>query len=276
MALLDTTLLYHGSTPLYFTLHNSHRLYLTLIVSTFLYQGYTWPYITLPVLYFTLLESNAFYNTSTWLYVTLHYSTMALLTSFYLTLHYSTIALLDSSWLNLLYSNIALHHSTSLYQGFTSTLLGSTLLYSTMPLLHSTSLYITLQWLHCTVLESPSFTMTLLPLYFTLHYSVINIGSILESTCVHFTLATKALVNSTDSVVHSTILYHGSSSSTLLCSTMALHHSTGLHHPVAFILLDSTLSSTSLYVTLLYHVSPSHYFILLHHSTMALLDSTWL
>ena len=74
---------------------------------------------------------------------------------------------------------------------------------------------------------------------------------------------------------------------TLQYSTMALNHwlysvlpwlyimhSTGLYHPVAFILLDSTLSSTSLFVTLLYHVSPSHYFILLHHSIIALLDST--
>ena len=144
------------------------------------------------------------------------------LTSFSpLTLHYSTMALLDSSWLNLLYSTIALHHSTSLYLALLHSTLQCrffTLLHSTMALLPSTCLYITLPWLYFTLLYNAAssfyfplstslyngctalylnlllFTMALLPST-SRFYSLI--GSMLESTCVHFTLATNAIFHST-------------------------------------------------------------------------------
>ena len=82
MALLDSTLFYHGSTWFYWPLHNSTMallhstwlyitlpwLYLTLLHSTLLYHGSTSLYFTLPCLYtwlyFTLPGS-------TWLYITL-------------------------------------------------------------------------------------------------------------------------------------------------------------------------------------------------------------
>ena len=127
--LLNSTLPYHGSTWLYFTLHYSPWLYFIRLESTLLYSGSTslystlhystmstwlyitlpcvstnihstWLYTTLPCLYFTLLYSTFLYNGSTSLYITLHDSTMALFhstflyhgcTSLYLTLHYSTI-----------------------------------------------------------------------------------------------------------------------------------------------------------------------------------------
>ena len=161
--------------------------------------------------------------------LTLHYSTMALLDSSWLNLLYSTIAvhhstslyLLDSSWLNLLYSTIALHHSTSLYLALLHSTLQCrffTLLHSTMALLPSTCLYITLPWLYFTLLYNAAssfyfplstslyngctalylnlllFTMALLPST-SRFYSLI--GSMLESTCVHFTLATNAIFHST-------------------------------------------------------------------------------
>ena len=129
---LHSTLHYHGSTWLYFTLlHFSMAL---------LY--YTWLYIKLPRRYFTLIDSALIYHGST----SLHGST------FYLTLLPSTIALLHSTCqlyicLPWLYFTTLIYYSTSLY--FTLRLLPYT-----MVLLHSTWLYITLPWLYFILLDS--------------------------------------------------------------------------------------------------------------------------
>ena len=91
-SLLHSTLHYHGSTSLYFTL-----LYSTMAIfhSTFLYIDLPWLYFTLPnstlhcltlhyptmVLLHYIHDSTLLYHGSTSLYITLHYSTMALLHS---------------------------------------------------------------------------------------------------------------------------------------------------------------------------------------------------
>ena len=71
--LLDSTLLYHGSTSLYWTLHYS--------CSTSLYQTLYYPTMTL--LHFILLYNVSIsdYITPPWLYFTLYQSTMTLLDS---------------------------------------------------------------------------------------------------------------------------------------------------------------------------------------------------
>ena len=111
-SLLDSTLLYHGSTSTYYTQH-----YSTMTILRF-----TRLYITLQWLYFTV-----------YLYLILHYSTMVLLhsTSLYITLHQSTMAInftrLDSI---LLYHDLL--HSTRLYitlQWLYFTLVDSTFIY---------------------------------------------------------------------------------------------------------------------------------------------------
>ena len=166
-----------------------------------------------------------------------------------------------------------------------------------MALLHST-------WLYVTLLYNAASSF-----YFPLHHSTM--------TALHCTWISFFHHDSTSTLLHTTLFSHWLYTWVYLCplhfsyqgfsqfyliplytlqySTMALNHwlysvlpwlyimhSTGLHHPVAFILLDSTLSSTSLYVTLLYHVSPSHYYITLPWlyltlvlSTLAPLFSTW-
>ena len=90
--LLDSTLLYHSSTSLYFTLqyHTIAQLHptwlyitlpwlhFTLLDTTLLYTmallHSTWHYITLPWLSFTLLDSTLIYRGSTSLYFNLHSS----------------------------------------------------------------------------------------------------------------------------------------------------------------------------------------------------------
>ena len=84
-AVLDSTTLYHGSTPLYIMalLHTTSVYYIlpwlsfTLHDSTTCYHGspwhsYTlpWLYSILPWLYLTLHDSTTFYHGSTWLYYT--------------------------------------------------------------------------------------------------------------------------------------------------------------------------------------------------------------
>ena len=70
------------------------RLYVTVLDSTVLYHGSTLLYTrlnnNLPWLYFTLLESTLFYHVWTSIYMSLDYSTMALVhtTSLYITLPY--------------------------------------------------------------------------------------------------------------------------------------------------------------------------------------------
>ena len=98
----EPTLLYHGSTSLYFTLH----------FSTMGLRHCTWFYITQSWLYFILFHSTIFYPGSTSLYLTLHYSTMVVRhsTSLYFILHYSIMARHNSTSLYFLY-----HCSTSLY-----------------------------------------------------------------------------------------------------------------------------------------------------------------
>ena len=139
LALLDSTLLYHGSTSLYFTLH----------------YCIWW-------LYFTLLDSILLHVH--WLYFTPHNSAMALGHSawLYITLLWLYFTLLDSTVLDF----------TLLYHGFTSLYLIQ--LYSIMALLFSTWLYITLPWLFTSLyLTLLYFTMALLYstclLYFTLN-----------------------------------------------------------------------------------------------------------
>jgi len=66
--LLDSTLLYHGSTSLYWTLHYST---MAVLHSTRLYITLTWLYFTLhalPYLYLTVLDSTLLYHGSTSLY----------------------------------------------------------------------------------------------------------------------------------------------------------------------------------------------------------------
>ena len=67
--LLDSTLLYHGSTSMYYTLRHST---MAVLDSTRIY-------ITLPWLYVSLLDSTLLYYGSTSTYYTLHYSTMTVL-----------------------------------------------------------------------------------------------------------------------------------------------------------------------------------------------------
>ena len=115
--LLDSRLLYDGSTS----------LYLILDYSTIALLHSNWLYNTLPWLYFILLDSTSLYHGSTSLYLTLHFFTIALLHStwLYITLPWLYFTLLDST---LLY-----HGSTSLYL---------TLHHSTVVLLHSTWLWV--------------------------------------------------------------------------------------------------------------------------------------
>ena len=103
-SLLDSTLLHHGSTSLYWTLNHStaallhstrlfvtlpwlyftlHCSSMTLHLTTLLYEGLTSLYfdINLPWLSFTILVSTSHLNASTSLYLTLHHSPMALLHS---------------------------------------------------------------------------------------------------------------------------------------------------------------------------------------------------
>ena len=119
LTLLKSTLVYHGSASLYFTLH----------YSTIALLHSTWLCIIQPWLYFMLLESTLLYHVPTWLY---------------LTLHYSTTALLDSTWLYITLTRLyfTLCNSTLIYHASTSLCLS--LHYSTMALLHSTWLHITL------------------------------------------------------------------------------------------------------------------------------------
>jgi len=112
--LLDSTLIYQGSTSLYVTLHFST---MDLLHST-------WLYTTLPWLYFTLLDPTLLYHGSTSFYFTLHYCTKFLL--------HSTLLYIDLPWLYFTLLDSALH-----YQGFT--LLDSRLLNH-----GSTSLYFSL------------------------------------------------------------------------------------------------------------------------------------
>ena len=104
MNLLHSTwlsLIHHGSTSLYVTLHYRCLLhsiwldtspYLTLDISTI---TSTWLYIDLPRLYFTVLNSTSLYHSFTSLYITLLNTTMPLL---YSILYHSTMAPLHSTW----------------------------------------------------------------------------------------------------------------------------------------------------------------------------------
>jgi len=136
---LHSTLLYHGSTSLYFILHYNTIAVLHSSYSTKALLQFTWLYIALPWLYFTLPDSMLLYHCSTPLHFNLHYSIMALLHS-------------SSLYFTLLHSTLLYHSCTSLY------LLqhGSISLYMTlycciMVLCYSTSLYITLPWLYFTL-----------------------------------------------------------------------------------------------------------------------------
>ena len=118
MALVDSTTFHHGSTPVYLSLHYSTMalfdstftlpwLYFTLLDSILLLHGCSSVYFTifyhgstslhLTPYYFTIvvLHSTAFYHSSTSLYILLyfilHYSTMTL------TLLPCAIAVLDST-----------------------------------------------------------------------------------------------------------------------------------------------------------------------------------
>ena len=71
---LDSPLLYHGSTSLYFTLHSST---MALLHCTWLYISPSW-------LYFTLLDTTFINSGSTSLYLPVIFSTMALLHSTWL------------------------------------------------------------------------------------------------------------------------------------------------------------------------------------------------
>ena len=130
--LLDSILLYNGSTSLFLILHYSTMALLHSI----------WFFIILPLFpFFTLLDSTLLYNGSvhsTWIYITLPgiYST-----------------LLDSTLLCRDYTPLYL-----------------TLHCTTMALLHSTWPYITLPWLYSTQLDSTLLNLGSTPLYLTLHY----------------------------------------------------------------------------------------------------------
>ena len=83
--LLDSRLLYYGSTSLDLTLHYStvallHSMWLHY--STVVQLQSTWLYITLPWLYFTLLDCTLLYHGSTSVYFTLYHGS----TSVYFTL----------------------------------------------------------------------------------------------------------------------------------------------------------------------------------------------
>ena len=148
--LLDSRLLYHGSTSLYMTLHYSYfypstSLYFNLLHSTIALLHSTWIYITLPWLYFTLL------------YITL------------------TMALLHSTWVYCILPQ--LYFTLLVYITLPSkallTLLESTAFYHGS-ILHSNLNYITPQWRYFTLLYHvfTSLNLTLLhsttALYFTL------------------------------------------------------------------------------------------------------------
>ena len=100
--------IYHGSTWLYFSLHDSNMslacLYFTLHYYTSALLHSTSQYITLPWLYFTLLGSILLYHSITPLYFIVYYSTMVLCHSTFIyitlkwlhfTLHDSKMTLLD-------------------------------------------------------------------------------------------------------------------------------------------------------------------------------------
>jgi len=146
--ILDSPLIYHGSTSLYryFNLHITlpwlcftildsilfswpSSLYLTLLHPILPLFHSNWLYIALLWLYLTLLHPRAFYHSSTSLHWTLHYSTFALLYSTWLQV---TLTRLFFTFLN----------STAFYKSSTS--IYFTLHYSTVALIHSTGFYITL------------------------------------------------------------------------------------------------------------------------------------
>ena len=148
LTLLNSTwlyILYHGSTPIYFTLHYSTMapLQSTSLYITLHYLLYSSLYLTLYYSTMDLLHSTSLYLTLPWLYITLTwlYSRAWL----YIFLPWLYFTLLDST---LLY-----HSSTSIYV---------TPNYFSMALLHSTWLYITLPWLYFTPLDSTLFNMGLL------------------------------------------------------------------------------------------------------------------
>ena len=80
--LFDSTLLFHGSTTLYWILHK-FTIALTLLKATAFYiialVHCAWHNITLPWFYFTLLDYTLLCHGSTSLYLTLQYSTIDLL-----------------------------------------------------------------------------------------------------------------------------------------------------------------------------------------------------
>ena len=119
MALLHSTFFYISLPWHYFTLHHPtmallyssllYWLYFTLLDSTLLYHGSTLLYITLPWLYH---DSTLPKDGSTSLYFSLHYSTMALLDStlLYITLPWLYLTLPDSTLLYVI--NLPLVHFT--------------------------------------------------------------------------------------------------------------------------------------------------------------------
>ena len=116
-----------------------------------------------------------------------------------------------------------------------------------MPLLHSTSLYITLQWLHCTVLESPfhhGSTSTLLHATLFSHWVYL---------CpLHFSYQGY-------SPFYSILLYHYHGSTSLYS---ILHHS----------LLGSTLCYHEDYISTFWLLAFKKQFISYWHSRNSLLD----
>ena len=108
------SILYHGSTLLYFTLLQSTMSllgssscytlpwhYLALLDSTTLYHDYTWLYYTLLWLYVAVLVCTTYslYHCSTWLYLSLLGSTEPHLTPLYHSVAQLYSTLLDSTWL---------------------------------------------------------------------------------------------------------------------------------------------------------------------------------
>ena len=188
--LLECTLLYHGSTSLYVTLHHSSialltllessafyhsssslclnlyitipwlyfTVYLTLNYSTMALLHSTWLYTTLQFLYFTLLDFTSLFHGSTSLFLNLYIILYHGCTLLYLTLHYSIMALFN---LTLLDSTTALYF----------TLLDSTLLYHGS-ILHSTWLNISLKSLYCTLLDPIRYS-TMALLHSTLLYNTL-------------------------------------------------------------------------------------------------------
>ena len=265
MALLYSTLLYHGSTWL---LSYSFMVLFNPMVEGCIESELA----TLPRFYFSVLDSTVFYHGCTLLYLTLYYSFMVLLQSIldsrlqwlyldlYITLQWFYFTLLYST---LFYHDSTVPGSTILFHGFTS-------------LYYSTGLYIFLQWVCFTLLDSTAFYHGSTSLYLTLQYSFMDLlhptRLYIIPQWLYFTLDSALLylvstslyltpLQSTIALLHSTWLY-------VLQSTIALLHVTGLHaHYCAIALLYSTWLNITLW---------SYFIVLKLHVYMENLVNTWI